>query len=103
MGNVLPLSRLSGALPLRRLSSSRYYDRPPGSQVRSWEENDPDDTQVWVKTHTGYRVAAKSNPKSETHDTPVIRNVATGRKSDMLCETLLTNFYFDLSFVKFGT
>ena len=49
-----------------------------------------------VKTHTDARWVlggwAKSIPKSETHDTPVIRNVATGKKSDMLCDISLTNF-----------
>ena len=68
--------------------------------MSSGEEHDTDDTQVGENTHGA---ACWVATKSETHDTPVIRNVATGRKSDMLCETLLTNFYFDLSFVKFGT
>lgn len=68
--------------------------------MSSGEEHDTDDTQVGENTHGRCLLGGA---KSETHDTPVIRNVATGRKSDMLCETLLTNFYFDLSFVKFGT
>ena len=67
--------------------------------MSSGEEHDTDDTQVGENTHGRCLLGEKS----ETHDTLVIRNVATGRKSDMLCETLLTNFYFDLSFVKFGT
>ena len=52
----------------------------------------------WVKTHTELPAGWA---KSETHDTLVIRNVATVRKSDMLCETFLTNFYFDICQILF--